>query len=80
LLADRAKSGFVLFCFDHHIACVSNLLFVISNPLLPQESTDSLVNFGDGNKTKTITKLDQKIRQSPSQTVLRLTGAAPDSK
>jgi hypothetical protein len=41
--------------------------------LLPQVSTDSPANFGDGNKTKTIAKLDQKIRPSLSQTVLSLT-------
>src|SRR6266853_643415 len=46
---------------------------MISIPLLPLESTDSLGNFGDGNKPKTIANRDQKIRRIPSRTMLRLT-------
>src|SRR6266436_3013488 len=45
---------------------------MISIPLLPLESTDSLGNFGDGNKPKTIANRDQKIRRIPSRTMLRL--------
>src|SRR6266436_1895649 len=45
---------------------------MISTPLLPLESTDSLGNFGDGNKPKTIANRDQKIRRIPSRTMLRL--------
>jgi len=40
--------------------------------LLPLEPTDFLGNFDNGNKTKTIANLDQKIRRIPSKTVLRL--------
>src|SRR5258706_15925781 len=38
----------------------------------PLEPTDFLGNFDNGNKTKTIANLDQKIRRIPSKTVLRL--------
>src|SRR6266436_1650695 len=48
---------------------------MISIPLLPLESTDSLGNFGDGNKPKTIANRDQKIRRITSRTMLRLTPA-----
>jgi hypothetical protein len=43
----------------------------------PLEPTDFLGNFDNGNKTKTIANLDQKIRRIPSKTVLRLTPHIP---
>jgi len=44
--------------------------------LLPLGPTDFLGNFDNGNKTKTIANLDQKIRRIPSKTVLRLKDTA----
>jgi hypothetical protein len=43
--------------------------------LLPLESTDSLGNFEDGNKQKTIANRDQETRRIPSRTMLRLTSS-----
>jgi hypothetical protein len=40
--------------------------------LLPPKSTDSLRDFGDGNKSKTIANRDQKIRRIASGTMLKL--------
>jgi hypothetical protein len=45
--------------------------------LLPLGPADFLGNFDNGNKTKTIANLDQKIRRIPSKTVLRLTRFRP---
>jgi hypothetical protein len=48
--------------------------------LLSPESIDSLSNFDDGNKTKTIAKRDHKIRQIPSNILLRLIGPTNDDR
>ena len=71
LVADRDKSGFVLFSFAHHIAR-TKCSVTIPDSLFAAVSSNSLGNFDDGNKSRIIANRDRKMNQIPSKTMRRL--------
>src|SRR5271165_3094067 len=72
LVADRDKSGFVLFCFVRHIARTKCALHPLTS-LFAAVSSNSVSIFDDGNKSRIISNRDQKKGQIPSRIMVRLT-------
>ena len=71
LVADRDKSGFVLFCTAHHIARTKCILTVLDS-LFSAVSSNFVGSLDDGNKSRIISYRDQKKGQIPSRIMLRL--------
>ena len=78
LVADRDKSGFVLFCTAHHIARTKCTLTILDS-LFSAVSSNFVGSLDDGNKSRIISYRDQKKGQIPSRIMLRLSGMGSDT-